>query len=570
MANTVGTLNLLQSIVDHGLELEKFDTAGTSEEYGNVRESVAHHHDFDEEGSLILHERSPINPKSIYATAKVAADFLTMNYHDAYGVPGVVTRMFNNYGPRQNPRYVTGTIITQALEREHDRARRARAAARLLLLHRRRPRAPDGRRAGHPRRPLRLRPGQEHLDGGLGRPDPPRSARRTATGRDREIVTTPARFRPGSSDVMALRVGYEKLNRETGWEPLVSWEEGIRKTIAWYAENRDRWIGRVDWLPYSRRAAGKTGVRILVTGGGGFLGSHLVERLRADGHRARRRAQPRLRPHALGGRRAALRRRAARARAPPRGRGRRDRREPREPRPLLVREPVMGAHVLEQSRLHGVDKLVVLGTVCAYPKFAPVPFREDDLWNGYPEETNAPYGVAKKALLVGAQAYREQYGLQRDLPAAREPLRAGRQLRPRDLARDPGADPQDARGAGARRDEVVLWGDGSPTREFLYVEDCAEGDRARRRALRRRRAGQPRHRRRDLDPRPRRARSPSSTGSTARSSGTRRSRTASRGASSTRPAPRSCSASRRARRFREGLERTVAWYREHASAYAGR
>ena len=117
MANTIGTLNLLQSIVDHGLELEKFDTAGTSEEYGNVRESVAHHHDFDDAGSLILHERSPINPKSIYATAKVAADFLTMNYHDAFGVPGVVTRMFNNYGPRQNPRYVTGTIITQALER---------------------------------------------------------------------------------------------------------------------------------------------------------------------------------------------------------------------------------------------------------------------------------------------------------------------------------------------------------------------------------------------------------------------------------------------------------------------
>src|ERR671935_2718654 len=118
MANTVGTLNLLQSVVDHGLELEKFDTAGTSEEYGNVREAVAHHHDFDDEGGLILHERSPINPKSIYATSKVAADFLTMNYHDAFALPGVVTRMFNNYGPRQNPRYVTGTIVTQALARE--------------------------------------------------------------------------------------------------------------------------------------------------------------------------------------------------------------------------------------------------------------------------------------------------------------------------------------------------------------------------------------------------------------------------------------------------------------------
>src|SRR5438067_7065323 len=118
MANTLGTLNLLQSIVDHDVELEKFDTAGTSEEYGNVREAVSHHHDFDDAGSLILHERSPINPKSIYATSKVAADFLTMNYHDAFGIPGIVTRMFNNYGPRQNPRYVTGTIITQALERD--------------------------------------------------------------------------------------------------------------------------------------------------------------------------------------------------------------------------------------------------------------------------------------------------------------------------------------------------------------------------------------------------------------------------------------------------------------------
>ena len=104
-----------------------------------------------------------------------------------------------------------------------------------------------------------------------------------------------------------------------------------------------------------------------------------------------------------------------------------------------------------------------------------MPFREDDLWNGYPEETNAPYGVAKKALLVGAQGYREQYGIERDLPAAREPLRAARQLRPRDVARHPRADPQDGRRAGARRAEIVLWGDGSPTREFLYVDDCAEG-----------------------------------------------------------------------------------------------
>ena len=117
-ANVLGTLNFLQSIVDLELEVEKFDTAGTSEEYGNVRESVSDHHDFDDAGGLILHERSPINPKSIYATSKVAADFLTMNYFDAFEIPGVVTRMFNNYGPRQNPRYITGTIVTQALVRD--------------------------------------------------------------------------------------------------------------------------------------------------------------------------------------------------------------------------------------------------------------------------------------------------------------------------------------------------------------------------------------------------------------------------------------------------------------------
>ena len=168
MANTVGTLNLLQSIVDNGLELEKFDTAGTSEEYGNVREAVAHHHDFDDDGGLILHERSPINPKSIYATTKVAADFLTMNYHDAYGVPGVVTRMFNNYGPRQNPRYVTGTIITQALERETIELGALEPLRDFCFCT-------DGVRGhltvaaqGSSRRRLRLRPGREHLDGATG------------------------------------------------------------------------------------------------------------------------------------------------------------------------------------------------------------------------------------------------------------------------------------------------------------------------------------------------------------------------------------------------------------------
>jgi dTDP-glucose 4,6-dehydratase len=247
MANTVGTLNLLQSVVDNGLELEKFDTAGTSEEYGNVREAVAHHHDFDAEGALILHERSPINPKSIYATAKVAADFLTMNFHDAYGVPGVVTRMFNNYGPRQNPRYVTGTIVTQALERETIELGSLEPLRDFCFCT-------DGVR-GHLTVAAKGIPGDVYVYGqgeNISMRDWAdlilRVGREQGHWGDREIVTTPLRVRPGSSEVMALRVGYEKLHRETGWQPLVSWEEGVAQTIAWYAENRDRWIGRVDWL----------------------------------------------------------------------------------------------------------------------------------------------------------------------------------------------------------------------------------------------------------------------------------------------------------------------------------
>ncbi len=255
MANTVGTLNLLQSVVDHGLELEKFDTAGTSEEYGNVRESVAHHHDFDDAGSLILHERSPINPKSIYATAKVAADFLTMNYHDAFGVPGVVTRMFNNYGPRQNPRYVTGTIVTQALSRPE------------ILLGALEPLrdfcfCTDGVR-GHLTVAAHGVPGDVYVYGqgeNISMQDWSDLILRVGReqgfwGDDRRIVTDESRLRPGVTDVMALRVGYEKLHAETGWEPRVSWEEGVLRTIRWYAENRDRWLGRVDWLTPEREPA---------------------------------------------------------------------------------------------------------------------------------------------------------------------------------------------------------------------------------------------------------------------------------------------------------------------------
>ncbi len=211
--------------------------------------------------------------------------------------------------------------------------------------------------------------------------------------------------------------------------------------------------------------------RVLVTGGGGFVGSHLVERLEADGHdvvAARRRdydltvaedaerlfadAKPELVFHlaaevgGIGANRA-------------------------NPGRYWFANLLMGAHVLEQSRIHDVAKVVIAGTVCAYPKHTPIPFREAELWNGYPEETNAPYGVAKKAVLVGAQAYREQYGLNAVylMPANLYGPRDNFDLESSHVI------PALIRKMTEAQDEVVLWGDGSPSREFLYVDDCVEG-----------------------------------------------------------------------------------------------
>jgi len=215
-------------------------------------------------------------------------------------------------------------------------------------------------------------------------------------------------------------------------------------------------------------------MRALVTGGGGFLGSHLVERLRADGvdpfvprredydltdpkdaERLLADTRPELVFHlaaevgGIGANRA-------------------------NPGRYWYANLMMGTHVLEQSRLADVSKLVLVGTICSYPKFAPIPFSEEELWGGYPEETNAPYGVAKKALLVGAQAYRDQYGLNSIylLPVNLYGPRDNFDVETSHVIPALIRKMVEAKERGAPT--VELWGDGSPTREFLYVEDCAE------------------------------------------------------------------------------------------------
>jgi GDP-L-fucose synthase len=136
---------------------------------------------------------------------------------------------------------------------------------------------------------------------------------------------------------------------------------------------------------------------------------------------------------------------------------------------------IMGIQLIDVARRHGIEKTVVLGSICAYPKFTPVPFLEEELWNGYPEETNAPYGLAKKMLLVQCQAYREQYGMNAIflLPVNLYGPRDNFDLESSHVI--PALIRKCVEAVKDGRDEIVLWGDGSPTREFLYVEDAAEG-----------------------------------------------------------------------------------------------
>ena len=218
------------------------------------------------------------------------------------------------------------------------------------------------------------------------------------------------------------------------------------------------------------------GKRVVVTGGMGFLGKNVVRKL--EEHRCHEIFVPRSRDYDLV-RMEAVERLYMDARpdvvvhlaARVGGIGA----NMRNPGSFFYENLLMGVQLIEQGRLHGIEKFVAIGTICAYPKFTPVPFKEDDIWNGYPEETNAPYGLAKKMLLVQSQAYRQQYGFNAIYLLPVNLYGPGDNFDPEYSHVIPALIKKvfDAKEKGER--SIVAWGTGQASREFLYVEDAAEG-----------------------------------------------------------------------------------------------
>ena len=214
---------------------------------------------------------------------------------------------------------------------------------------------------------------------------------------------------------------------------------------------------------------------VLVTGGAGFLGTHVVRQLQAQGCRAV--IVPRSRDFDLRDQAAIIKLL--------------DQTRPdlvihlaavvggiganrRHPGQFFYDNAIMGLQLIEQARRYGIAKVVVLGTVCAYPKFTPVPFREADLWNGYPEETNAPYGLAKKMLLVQAQAYRQEYGLHAIYLVPVNLYGPGDNFDPETSHVIPALIRKCLEAVEGGQPDIVVWGTGRASREFLYVEDAAQ------------------------------------------------------------------------------------------------
>ena len=445
-------------------------------------------------------EATPFHPRSPYAIAKVFAHWMTVQYRDAYGIHASNGILFNHESPRRGGTFVTRKVTAAiadilAGKAEHVYlgnldARRdwgyAQEYVEAMWLMLQQPEPDDYVIATGEMHTVR-----EFVRGRLR----PRRARLGSARPDRRALLPPDRGR------RAVRRCVEGRAR-----PRLAARAAVPRARAPHAGGRSRG-GRP--RPGASSSPGTVALvttladrRVMVTGGGGFLGRHVVARLEAP---AREVFVPRSADYDL---RTPTASSASLADGRPEvvihlaavvggiGANREN------PGRFFYENAIMGIELMERSRLAGVEKFVQIGTVCSYPKFTPVPFREDDLWNGYPEETNAPYGLAKKMLLVQGQAYRAAVRLRRHPPDPGEPVRPRRQLRPGLVPRDPGAHQEVRRRPGGGRRPHRRLGHGLRLARVPLRRRRRRGHRACRRALRRRRTREPRRGPRDHHPRP--------------------------------------------------------------------
>ncbi|MGA2071110.1 MAG: GDP-mannose 4,6-dehydratase, partial [Sedimentisphaerales bacterium] len=437
--DALGTLRLLEAL--RGMKTPpKFYQASSSEMYGKVVE-------------VPQTEKTPFYPRSPYACAKAYSFWQTINYREAYGLFASNGILFNHESPRRGETFVTRKIT--------------RAATRIKLglqdklylgnLDAKR----DWGYAGDYVEAMWLILQQDKPDDFVIATGETHSVREFVEeifgylnmDWHKYVEVDPMYFRPTEVDILQTRKNDDRCRYENR-RARENYRRARQKTMSDFFKDR----------------------RIVVTGGAGFLGGYIIDGLQKRG--CENILVPKIEDYNLVNLPDVVRMYddmkpdiVIHLAAVVGGIGA----NRQHPGKFFYENLMMGAQLIEQARLRNLEKIVALGTVCSYPKFTPVPFKEDDLWNGYPEETNAPYGLAKKMLLVQSQSYRTEYGLNSIFLVPVNLYGPGDNFNPESSHVIPALIKKCVDAVDAGDDHIVCWGTGKASREFIYVSDAAEG-----------------------------------------------------------------------------------------------
>ena len=465
----LGALRILDAIKETGIKT-KFYQASSSEMYGKVLETPQN-------------EETPFYPRSPYGCAKVFAFNITKNYRESYGLFACNGILFNHESGRRGETFVTRKItmgLANILAKKQDKIYLGNLEAKRdwgfapdfveamwLMLQQS---EPDD---------YVIATGETHtikdfLDEAFGL---------VGLAWKNYIGIDPKYYRP--AEVEILQGDASKAKEKLGWEPKTKFKELVKIMVE--SDLQKAGLDQSKYLQptienknfyFSQNFTSQTlaDKKILLTGGAGFLGSFVTEKLQAAGVSKENIVIPQFPEFDLRDKKTCEDLVAGKdlvihlaAKVGGIGYNREN------PATLYFDNLIMGAQLMEAARQARVEKFVAVGTICAYPKFTPVPFKEEDLWNGYPEETNAPYGLAKKMMLVQAQAYRAQYNFNAIFLLPVNLYGPRDNFQPESSHVIPALIKKVFDAQKARQSYIDVWGTGSATREFLYVEDAAQG-----------------------------------------------------------------------------------------------